>query len=117
MKLCDIARTLALTCLTPSLVVDGENEVSGGYASDLLSDVLANAPSGGVLVTIQAHLNTVAVALHARQCAIIFATGRSPDRDVIARAEDERLPLYVSQQSTFEVVGRLYALGLRSERP
>ena len=117
MKLCDVARTLALTCLTPSLDADGENQVSGGYASDLLSDVLANAPSGGVLVTIQAHLNTVAVALHARQSAVIFASGRLPDRDVIARAEDERLPLYVSQQSTFEVVGRLYALGLRSERP
>jgi hypothetical protein len=117
MKLCDVAQTLGLTCLTPSLVTDADNEVTSGYASDLLSDVLANAPSGGVLVTIQAHLNTVAVALHARQCAIIFATGHLPDHDVIARAQDERLPLYVSQQTTFDVAGRLYALGLRSERP
>jgi len=117
MKLSDVSQTLTLTCLTPSLVAERESEISGGYASDLLSDVLANAPSGGVLVTIQAHLNTVAVALHARQCAVIFATGRMPDVEVIARAQDERLPLYVSQQSTFDVAGRLYALGLRSERP
>ena len=39
-----------------------EVEVTGGYASDLLSDVLANAASGNVWITLQAHQNIVAVA-------------------------------------------------------
>jgi hypothetical protein len=45
------------------LVPDPGAEVRAVYTSDLLSDVMAHAPAGSVLVTIQNHANTVAVAL------------------------------------------------------
>jgi predicted transcriptional regulator len=113
MKLSLVARTLMLRSLTPDLHDQMETEVATGYASDLLSDVLARAPSGAVLVTIQAHINTIAVALHARLSAVILAGGHEPDQTVIDRAIDERIPLLVATEPTFELVGRLYALGLR----
>ena len=111
MKLAEIARELGLECLTPQL--GGDAEVAGGYASDLLSDVLAGAPKGGVLVTVQVHLNVVAVAVHAELAGVIFAGSRMPEAPVIERAVEEGIALYVSKECAFDVVGRLYALGLR----
>ena len=113
MKLEDIARELGLTELTPEVTGNGETEIERGYASDLLSDVLAHAPEGGVLVTLQVHLNVIAVASHAELAAVIFAGGRRPDDDVRAKAIAEGVSLYVSPADTFDVVGRLYALGVK----
>jgi hypothetical protein len=90
-----------------------DTEITRGYASDLLSDVLANAPSGGVLVTLQVHLNVIAVASHAGLQAVIFSCGRVPDEEVVDKAAEEGLLLFVSAADTFEVAGRLYELGLR----
>jgi hypothetical protein len=114
MKLAEIARTIALSSLTPTLPAD--TEVAGGYVSDLLSDVLANAPRHGVLVTVQVHLNVIAVAVHAELAGVIFAAGRQPDEPVVAKALSEGLALYVSAAPAFDVVGRLYELGLRGPR-
>ena len=111
MKLSEICRQLELRSLTPELTE--ERDVVCGHASDLLSDVLANAPDGGLLVTLQVHLNVIAVALHASLAGVIFTTGMVPEEAVRQKAVAERLPLFAAGQSTFEVAGRLYALGLR----
>ena len=107
-----IVRELGLTELTPELNAGGR-EISAGYASDLLSDVLANGPRGGVLVTVQVHLNVIAVAVHAELNAVIFAAGRSPEPAVRARAVAEGVALFQSALPAFEVVGRLYAMGVK----
>ena len=111
MRLAELAQDLQLRELTPQVPCDGD--LTGGYASDLLSDVLAHAPAGGVLITLQVHLNVIAVASHAGLRAVIFSCGRRPEDDVIARAADEGLALLASRADTFELVGRLYELGLR----
>jgi hypothetical protein len=116
MKLESIARELDLTNLTPTLAGAATAEVTAGYASDLLSDVLANAPQGGVLVTLQVHLNVVAVASHAELSAVIFTSGRTPDPEIVAKAMAEDLHLYATGADTFETVGRLFALGVKSGR-
>lgn len=112
MKVRDLPNILPLENLTGSLVDQLDGVVSGGYSSDLLSDVLANASPDAVLVTIQGHVNTIAVALHARLSAVILSGGHRPEPSVIERAVDERIPLFVSSLPTFEIVGRLYAAGL-----
>jgi hypothetical protein len=113
MTLHAIAEALGLTDLTPTVVADQDVEITAGYASDLLSDVLANAPQGGLLVTLQVHLNVIAVASHADLRAVIFSSGRVPDDDVVQKAVDEGLSLFVSPADTFEIVGRLYELGVK----
>jgi hypothetical protein len=113
MNLTEIARTLELEPLTPQVAPDPAAQVTAGYVSDLLSDVLANGPSGGVLVTIQVHMNVIAVAVHAEMAAVIFASGRTPDDAVCAKAAEAGIALYVSKASAFEIVGRLHGLGLR----
>ena len=80
MKLDEIAKRLHLECLTPELKSEAEADVTRGYVSDLLSDVLANAPQGGVLVTVQVHMNVLAVCLNAEVAGVIFAHGRGTTR-------------------------------------
>ncbi|MCL5733974.1 MAG: serine kinase [Actinobacteria bacterium] len=111
MRLEEIAQTLNLRELTPGMV--HSEDVAGGYASDLLSDVLAHAPVGAVLITLQVHLNVIAVASHAGLRGVIFSCNRVPEQDVIDRAAEENVCLYVSSADTFEIAGRLYELGLR----
>ena len=113
MTLPDIAEQLDLTYVTSDLEIDASIGITSGHVSDLLSDVIANAPGGGVLVTIQVHMNVIAVALHADAAAVIFAGGMQPDDNVKNRAVQEKIPLFSSKKSSFDVVGELYAAGLR----
>lgn len=116
MNLHDVARHLDLTDLTPDIDAQKTGEVEGAHASDLLSDVLANAPVNGVLVTLQSHMNVVAVAAHAGLAGIIFSSGRKPDHAVLKKAAEEKIPLFTTKDTTFDVAGKLYALGLRGKR-
>lgn len=119
MRLLELAQILDLEELTPPEATGqagGASEadlINEGYASDLLSDVLANAPTGGILVTLQIHLNVVAVASHAGLRAVIFSSGRRPDQEVIDKAAEEGIALFASTADTFELVGRLYGLGVK----
>jgi hypothetical protein len=112
MKLHEIAKKLHLECLTPELKSEAEMDVTRGYVSDLLSDVLANAPQGSVLVTVQVHMNVLAVCVNAELAGVIFAHGRKPEEAVRKKAVEERLPLYLSSEPAFEVVAKLAALGV-----
>ena len=93
-----------------------DNEVAGGYASDLLSDVIANSREGDVWVTLQIHQNVVAVASMKDLAGIILVGGREPEEDTLQKAETEGIPIMVSKRPTFELVGILYGLGVRGAR-
>ncbi len=70
MKLNDLVNELSLEVKTCK---DGlANEVLGAYVSDLLSDVMGNSKKGDVWITLQIHLNIVAVAGHAGLAGIII---------------------------------------------
>jgi len=90
-----------------------QTPVLGGYVSDLLSDVMANAQDGDVWITLQRHVNVIAVARLKNLAAIVLTRGRQPEADTLARAAEHRIPIIVSHASTFDVAGRLHALGLR----
>jgi hypothetical protein len=113
MTLGPLTQALGLEILTPELSVNGGAEVERGHASDLLSDVLANAPSGGLLLTIQVHMNVIAVAVHAGLAGVVFTGGMRPEESVRIRAVQEGIPLLATPLSTFDAAGRLYELGLR----
>ncbi len=116
MNLASLADTLGLENLTPGIDLHTAPEITRGYASDLLSDVLAHAPKGGVLVTVQVHLNVIAVSVHAELTAVIFALGRKPDDATRERAEAEGICLLGSEDPAFELVGKLYELGIRGHK-
>ena len=95
---------------------DAAREVLGGYVSDLLSDVMANAQEGELWVTVQKHQNIVAVA-HVRGLAgVVLINGRQPEAETMARATEEHVPIVCTPLSAFEAAGILYGLGLRRRR-
>ena len=91
-----------------------EKEVTGGYASDLLSDVMANTRAGELWVTLQVHQNIVAVASLNDLAGIILVNSREPEDVTLRKAEEEGVVLMVSPLSTFEVAGRLFQMGVRA---
>ena len=64
--------------------------------SDLLSDVMANAQDGDVWVTLQKHVNIVAVAQLKNLAAIVVVNGREPDADTRARAAEHGVAIVVT---------------------
>lgn len=90
-----------------------ERRITGGYASDLLSDVLAHSKEGDLWITLQIHHNIVAVASMKDLAGIVLVNGREPEQETIEKAETENIVIMVSELATFELVGRLYGLGVR----
>lgn len=93
-----------------------DREVLGGYASDLLSDVIANSREGDIWLTMQKHVNIVAVAQLKGLACIVLVNGRQPEPDTVKRADEEHIPLISTPFTAFEVVGILYSLGTRGRR-
>jgi hypothetical protein len=91
-------------------------ECTGGYVSDLLSDVMANAQSGDVWVTLQVHQNIVAVAALKELAAIIIIGGRQPEKQTLAKAEEEKIPILLTELSAFEVAGQLYQMDISGKK-
>ncbi|MCG1011882.1 AraC family transcriptional regulator [Tepidanaerobacter sp. GT38] len=108
MKLNEIQEPLNLKLVTK--VVNTDRVIRGGYASDLLSWVMAHAKEHDVWVTIQSHQNIVAVASLLNLAAIIVAENASIDENTINKAEQENIPIYSTDKSIYEVCGILYNL-------
>ncbi|HHX63776.1 MAG TPA: serine kinase [Chloroflexi bacterium] len=93
-----------------------DRKVTGGYASDLLSCVMAGAQTGNVWVTLQAHPNIVAVAELLSLACIVITEGTQPDAETVERANERGIPILLSDAGTFTVVGRLTDLGIQGSR-
>jgi len=86
---------------------------SSGYASDLLSCVMAGAKQKGLWVTLQAHNNIIAVAALLELHAIIITENAQPDAATIQRANEQDITLLSTPLQTFAVTGKLWEMGLR----
>ena len=114
MKLKDIIENLEMRVETAEESVD--REVTGGYMSDLLSDVMANSKDGDVWITLQIHPNIIAVASLKDLAGIIIVQGRKPEKETIEKAQSENIPILVSDLQAFEIAGRLYQMGISGMR-
>jgi serine kinase of HPr protein (carbohydrate metabolism regulator) len=90
-----------------------DKEITGGYASDLLSDVIAYSKAGNLWVTLQTHRNIIAVATLKELAAVVLVNGRTPDPETLEKAREEKVILLGSRLPAFELVGRLYRMGIR----
>ena len=90
-----------------------DKEITGGYASDLLSDVIAHSKAGNLWITMQTHRNIVAVATLKDLAAVVLVNGRTPDPETLEKAREEKVIVLGSRLPAFELVGRLYQMGIR----
>jgi hypothetical protein len=86
--------------------------ISYGAAADLMSDVLAYARPGSVLLTGLVYPQVVRTAEMAGMVAIILVRGKHPAADTVRLAEEIGIPLFTTRYTMYEACGRLYAAGL-----
>jgi len=108
MTLKEVAERLGLEVLTSKSI--DEIEVTGGYTCDLLSNVMAGGQAGHLWITLQMHQNTLAVARLKELAGIVVVNGRRPDSDTIRKADEENIVVLGTDESAFNVSGRLYRL-------
>ena len=91
------------TRLDATVVVDNPDAtVTAAYTSDLLSDVMGHCGDESVLITIQNHLNTIAVCTLDGIEAIAICHGRPVPDDMKAAAEREGIAIVTTPMSQFE---------------
>jgi len=111
MTLNDLATRLELKAFTTGVPLD--RLVTGGYASDLLSDVIGRARKDDLWLTMQVHPNIVAVAVLKDLAGIVLVNGREPAPETVEQAAKEGVAVLGSRLGTFELAGRLHGLGVK----
>ncbi len=110
MKLEELSRQLSLAVQTVPETLQAE--VTSGYASDLLSCVMAKAQPGTVWVTLQTHSNIVAVASLLSLAGIIVTEAMTLDGTTVEKANAEGVAILTTALTTYTVVGRLFEMGV-----
>ncbi len=112
MRLEEIVRSLELQVCAGAEHLD--REVTGGYACDLLSYVMAKAKEGNLWLTIQGHANIVAVASLVGLSGVIVTEGAKIEPDTLQKAGQHEVVILTTPLPTYVVAGRLYELGVRA---
>lgn len=108
MKVQELAERLELKAETRRF----DREVSGVYISDMVSDVIANAKAGNLLVTAQAHANVIAAANLVDVCGIVI-TGKALGPEVAKMADKAEIPVFTTDLNRWQVATKLYEAGVR----
>ena len=111
MTLADVKRIL------DAEVIVGEDKlnmvIERGFAADLMSDVLAFAKEGSMLLTGLTNPLVVRTADTLDLKVIIFVRGKRPAPDAIKLAQEKNIPLLATRYIMFESCGRLFEAGMR----
>jgi hypothetical protein len=110
----NIIDTLQLTVLTEEVDFSAV-EPHGGYMSDLLSCVMAGARTGNIWITLQAHINVIAVAALQDLAAVIITENAPVEPQVVQKANQQAVILLSTPLPSYEVAGRLWEMGLRPD--
>jgi predicted transcriptional regulator len=90
-----------------------EMDVKTAFGADLMSDVLAFAKPGSLLLTGLTNPQIIRTSDVLDIAAIILVRGKRPLPETVQLAEELRIPLLSTKYILFESVGRLYAQGIR----
>jgi hypothetical protein len=97
----------------------GDQQASGraerrDLPPELLSDVLALAQEGALLITGFTHSQVVYAADLANLCAVVFIKGKRPSEETKRLADQKKMPLLTTSFMMFEACGLLYEYGLKT---
>lgn len=109
MTLQEVADVLQATVFSGQPHLD--KPVSSGYASDMLSEVMAHARAGQLWLTVQTHLNVPAVAVLLDLGGIVITGGNQPEAAVIAKGNETGMVIMTTSYNTFEAIALLCKAG------
>jgi len=87
-------------------------EVGGVFVSDMLSDVMANAKSGNLWLTVQTHKSIVPAANLVDVAAVVVTSGKEVPQETVELASKYDIAILATELPTFELIGKLYELGV-----
>ncbi len=91
---------------------DVNAEVTCGYTCDLLSWVLAHGKQGMAWMTVQTHVNVVAVAVLMEMACVILPEGVELEEASLKKARDEGLTVLMSGKTAYELCGLMDRAGV-----
>lgn len=89
-----------------------EREITTAFGADLMSDVLAFAKPGSLLLTGLTNPQMVRTSDVLDIAAIILVRGKVPLLETLDLAEELGIPILTTKYILFETAGRLYAKGI-----
>ncbi len=89
-----------------------DNKVENVYIGDLLSWVMGNAEQKSIWITVQSHVNIVAVATLIGASCIIVSESVFVGQDTVERANREGIPMFASSYTSYQLAKQLIAIGL-----
>lgn len=110
MKLSEIKNLLKCDVLAGEDRLD--IEIKKCLSSDMMSDVLAFAEPGALLITGLTNSQSVRTADIADASAILYIRGKRPDEGALHLANRMDLPVLATEMGMFDVSGILHAEGL-----
>lgn len=111
MKLNEIISNDKFKLLTNEVASD--KEIEGLYYGDLLSWVMAHANTGDAWITVQTHINIIAVANLLNISCIIIPEDIKVEDETINKANDVNIALISTNLNSFEIFKELYEAGLK----
>lgn len=84
-----------------------EKDIKGGYAGDLLSDVLAGSKEGDIWLTVQVHPNIVAVSAMKGHSAILITSSKKVEEETIQKANEEKVVILSTDMNSFEAAAAI----------
>ncbi len=97
-------------------VITGEEqldmEIKTAFTADLMSDVLAFATPGSLLITGLANPQVLRTADVTDTAAVILGNGKRPSPEAVQLARVLNIPVLTTKFIVFEVAGRLYSKGI-----
>lgn len=105
-----------LAALLDARVLCGEEkldqEVNSGFASDLMSDVLAFVNDRTVLITGLTNVHVMRTCEMLDIHCVVFARGKVPSEEVLEEAMDLDMVVLATQYTCYNTCGRMYAAGI-----
>ncbi len=98
-------------------ILYGENlldtiEIEYAYGADLMSDVLAFARPGSLLLTGLTNVQIIRTAQMLDIPAVVFVRGKRPQEGAVKLAAQLEMPVILCHNSMFETCGILYREGV-----
>lgn len=109
MKLLDCINQLGIECLND---VSLNHEIEGVYIGDLLSMVMGKGEENSLWLTVQSHVNAVAVAQMLDFSGIVFVEGQKADISALEKANELNIPLFTTTDDAYTLAKKLAQLGI-----
>jgi len=99
--------------LKPLIETSKEIKIEGVYIGDLLSIVMSKAKENYVWITIQTHINIMAVAELLDIGCIIIVENMELEPDALEKAKELDIPVFKTAESAYQVACKLNNIGIK----